>query len=64
LLYGARSRRERLTRLPDFPHEFIEWSDGQQAVDAVVGFRFGRREAASFRTRSGSPLRNVIRDAR
>jgi phosphoglycerate dehydrogenase-like enzyme len=51
LLDGARTQRERLTRLLDFSHEFVETSDRQQGVDAVIGFRFGRREAESFRTR-------------
>jgi phosphoglycerate dehydrogenase-like enzyme len=50
LLDAARTQGARLTKLLDFPHEFVEAAERRQTVDAVVGFRFGRTEAERYLT--------------
>ena len=51
MLDVATPQQARLSKLLDFPHEFVAPSDGPQRVDAVVALRFGPAEAQHYTTR-------------
>jgi phosphoglycerate dehydrogenase-like enzyme len=46
----ALGQAPRLSRLLDFPHEFIAPAEHRQPVDAVISLRFGRAEAERYST--------------
>jgi phosphoglycerate dehydrogenase-like enzyme len=46
----ALEQAPRLSRLLDFPHEFIAPAEHRQPVDAVISLRFGRAETARYST--------------
>jgi phosphoglycerate dehydrogenase-like enzyme len=47
----ALPQQARLSKLLDFPHEFVSAADSPQSVDAVVALRFGSEEAQRYAPR-------------